>query len=131
MLKQRSFLGLIGLSMITFGIYGIVWYYLMTRDINAVVGDDGKIVSPGLAVVLTMVTCGIYPIIWIYINGNRMKTAGDIKGANIRETGVSYLLWYFVGALIIVGPIVALVKFLKNYNTLVVLYNCKLANSQN
>ncbi len=130
MVKQRSFLGLLFLSMITFGIYGIAWYYLMSRDINTVVGEDGKSVDPGLALVLAIFTFGIYPIIWLYIEGDRMKAAGDTKGANIKDSGVTYLLWMLLGSLIVIGPIVALVKFINNYNTLVVLYNAKLANSQ-
>ena len=131
MVNQRSFLGFLGLSIITFGIYGIVWFYVMTRDINSVVGEDGKKTDPGIATLLAFITCGIYPLIWFYMQGDRMKAAGDAKGANISDTGTIYLLWILLGSFILIGPIVAYVKFLKNYNTLVVLHNAKLANSNN
>ena len=129
MVKQRSLLGLVFLSLITFGIYGVAWYYVMTEDVNTVVGEDGKSINPGITILLCLFTFGIYPIIWLYSQGERMKAAGDLKGANIKETGSSYLLWYFVGSLIIIGPLVALAKFIKNYNILAAIYNANMVKN--
>lgn len=126
MLKTRSFWGYIGLTIITLGIYGLYWVYAMTRDINEITKADNKSTSPGLALLLWLITCGIYPIFWLYILGDRMQQSGVRMGVQVKDSGGTYILWYLLGAFIVVGPFVAIYKLIKNYNNLAVVYNSKL-----
>lgn len=126
MLKQRSLLGFIGLSIITLGIYGLVFVYKMTKDINTLTANNSPETSPGLAVVLYMFTCGIYPLIWYYQQGQKLYDAGTTMGVQVNEKGSSYLLWIILGSFLFgLGPIIALYKFLKNYNNLALIFNNK------
>jgi len=126
MLKQRSFWGYIGLCIITLGIYGLFFVYNMTKDINKVTASDSPETSPGLALVLYMFTMGIYPLIWYYTQGQKMFNTGISKGVPVNEKGSSYLLWIILGSLLFgLGPLIALYKFIKNYNNLALVYNNK------
>lgn len=126
MLKQRSIWGYIGLCIITFGIYGLVFVYKMTKDINALTASDSPETSPGLAVVLFLFTMGIYPLIWYYTQGQKMYNAGASKGVPISDKGSTYLLWIILGSLLFgLGTLIAIAKFIKNYNNLVLVYNNK------
>ena len=59
--KRKSFWKYFGLSIITFGIYSIYFWYKYIQDINKICKDDGK-ESPNYIVVmlLSLVTLGIY-----------------------------------------------------------------------
>jgi hypothetical protein len=66
MIKRRSLLTLILLSFITCGIYGIVFWYNYSDDMNKVCNGDGKQTQNYLIVfLLSFITCGIYPIVWL------------------------------------------------------------------
>ncbi len=130
MLKQRTLLGYIGLTIITLGIYPFYYWCVMTDSINKICAGDGRDTNSGLVLVLCLFTFGIYPMIWLYIQGDRMKSQGDVMGVPIADTGLTYLLWHLLGAFLCgIGPFVAIHKFLKNYNSLVVIYNNKLINN--
>lgn len=132
MLKQRSFWGYIGLCIITLGIYGLVFVFKMTKDINTMTASESPETSPGLALVLYMFTCGIYPLIWYYQQGQKLYDTGMAKGVAVREKGSSYLLWIILGSFLIgLGPLIAIAKFIKNYNNLVVVFNNKVITGAN
>ncbi len=132
MLKQRSFWGYVGLCIITLGIYGWVYVYKMTTDINTITSSDSQETNPGLAVVLYMFTMGIYPLIWYYTQGEKMYNTGMRMGVQVKERGSSYLLWIILGAFLFgLGPLIALAKFIKNYNNLAVVYNNKVITTAN
>ena len=42
MIRKRGLAGLIVLSIITFGIYGLYWIYRLAKDVNAMCEGDGK-----------------------------------------------------------------------------------------
>lgn len=129
MIKSRSIVSYILLTIVTAGIYGFYWIYQIQKDLN-IVCEDGNDTSPGLALVLWLVTCGIYPLVWQYIQGERMKTAGNVKGIPIQESGSTYLLWSILGSLLCgLGPLIAMAKFIKNFNALATVYNQKIINT--
>ena len=76
MIQQRNFVTFLLLNLITCGIYSFYFIYTATRDINTLVGNDGRNVEPSTAVLLTIVTCGFYSYYWYYDQGNRIKAAG-------------------------------------------------------
>lgn len=129
MLKQRSILGYIGLNLITLGFYSIYWVYAMTRDMNQLC-EDGQETSPLVAVILTVVTFGIYSYVWYFQFGNRMQNRGLVQGVQIKESGITYILWMTIGIFLLgLGPIIGMYKFLKNYSNLVTIYNHKLVKN--
>jgi Domain of unknown function (DUF4234) len=76
-MKRRNPLGAwLGLPIITLGIYGLVWYYLVHSELAAF--DRRRPVSAGLAlcsVLLGTLTLGIWPLVtWV-------KLAGHIRNA--------------------------------------------------
>jgi hypothetical protein len=42
MIKKRSLVGVILLSIITLGIYGLYWIHKLAKDVNAICAGDGK-----------------------------------------------------------------------------------------
>lgn len=127
--EDRSFLMLILLSIVTCGIYGIIFYWNLFQDINVVCrpkeNDDSQ-QSPNylIAFLLSIITCGIYFYYWYYKQGNRMQRVGHEYGIVIEENGTTYLLWALLGTLLFgIGPLVVMYLIIKNVNRLSVCFN--------
>ena len=93
--KRRHPLAVWLLTLITFGIYGLVWYYKINREAR----DMGAGTSPGTS--LLAVTLGAFiivpPFVSIYNTGERI--AASQRAAGIAPTCnplVGLLLWIFV-----------------------------------
>lgn len=101
LIKHRSLAKLIILSFITFGIYGIIFWWDYVNDINDVCVCDGK-KSPNYIVVilLSVITFGIYHLIWIYQQGERLKYIAPEYGLDIKQGGKSVLLYSLGGSLV-------------------------------
>lgn len=127
MIKQRSFLTYVLLSICTCGIYSIIFWYMYTEDINEICNGDGH-QSPNylLVILLSIVTCGIYSYIWYYSQGNRLQSAANKCGIEMQENGTTVLLWMLLGALLCgIGFWVASYILIKNMNILADEYNRK------
>lgn len=127
--EDRSFWLLLLLSFVTCGIYGLIFYWNLFRDINVVCrpkeSDDSQ-QSPNylIACLLSIVTCGIYFYYWYYKQGNRMQRAGREYGIEIDENGTTYLLWGLVGTLLLgVGHLFVMYFLIKNTNRLSICFN--------
>jgi hypothetical protein len=90
------------LSIITFGIYGLVWTYSVHDEMKRHTGNG---LGGGLALVISIIFGIATPYIMSSEVGGLYERAGRAKPVS-GATG----LWYFPGALILVGPIVWLVK---------------------
>ncbi len=90
MVKQKNIALCIILSLVTCGIYGIIWFIMLTDDTNTAVGKPGT--SGGMAFVLTLVTCGIYSLYWAYKQGEKLDEAKQAKGIASGNSGIVYLL---------------------------------------
>ena len=77
------------LSLVTCGIYGLIWLAGLNDDINSLSGENGA-TSGGMVVLLSIVTCGIYLLYWYYTAGKRLKT---VTG----ETGSDEILYLVLG----------------------------------
>jgi hypothetical protein len=93
--KRRNPVAVWLLTLITFGIYGLVWYYKINREAR----DMGAGTSPGTS--LLAITLGAFiivpPFISIYNTGDRI--AASQRAAGIAPTCnplVGLLLWIFV-----------------------------------
>lgn len=90
MVKERNIVMCVILSIITCGIYGIIWYISLTDDASFVNEDPSF--SGGKALLLTIITCGIYSIYWNYKMGKTLSEAGYKKNLSISDNSVLYLI---------------------------------------
>lgn len=116
--KRKSFWKYFGLSIITFGIYSIYFWYKYIQDINKICKDDGK-ESPNYIVVmlLSLVTLGIYGWYWKYTQAERLYNAGQQYGIPIREKGSNVLIWAILGVITgMIGEFTAQYILIDNLN---------------
>lgn len=92
MVKNRSIVTALILSVVTCGIYGIYWMAALQNESLAAAKEEGT--SGGMVVVLTIVTCGIYGFYWAYKLGERIDRINGAQGGN---SGVLYLILQFFG----------------------------------
>lgn len=90
------------LYIITFGIYGLYWYYVVHEEMKR---HKGTGLGGGLALLLAFLVGFVMPYITSSEAGELYERRGQIKPVS-GLTG----LWYFPGALILVGPIIWFVK---------------------
>ena len=123
---NRGLVKYILLSLITFGIYGIVVMSQISTDINTIASrNDGKKTMHYclMLFIFSWLTFGIYPLIWYHKLSERI-------GEQLRQRGIGYSFgagtfwgWNVLGILILVGPIVYMSKLLKSMNYLCADYN--------
>ncbi len=131
MIKQRSYITMVLLTLITCGIYGIVFWYNYTDDLNTVCNGDGKQTRNFLiTILLSIITCGIYYWIWVYGVGNRLSTNAPRYGSRFTEDGTTVLLWMIIGSLLCgFGTLYAQYILVKNMNVLAEQYNYIMQNN--
>jgi hypothetical protein len=95
MVKERGIGLAIILTLVTCGIYGLYWMYVLTEEV-AVLSKD-KAFNGGIAVILSLVTCGLYSIYWNYQLGEKIAKAQANKGDAVKDNGVLYLVLSFFG----------------------------------
>ncbi|SFC88934.1 DUF4234 domain-containing protein [Clostridium uliginosum] len=129
MIKKRSFGLLILLSIITLGIYGIIFWYTFNEDVNKICEGEGKPLPNYIIVILlSIITCGIYTFVWSYNIGDKMQRVGNRNSVIISEGGSTILLWMLIGSMLCgLGPFIGMYILVKNMNLLAENYNAKIA----
>ncbi len=85
--KIRNPLGVIGLAIITIGIYAVVWYYKINKEMATIgqsKGTDEAGTSPGLsvlAITLGVLLLFIPPLVSYYKTGVRLRKTEQLTGA--------------------------------------------------
>jgi hypothetical protein len=105
--KIRNPLGVVGLMIITLGIYGLFWYYFVNRelkDFGEAHGTEECGTSPGTS--LLAITLGaliiVPPFVSIYKSFKRMNAASGIAGAGDGfDAGLGLLIWIFISPIAI------------------------------
>ena len=98
---QKNIVTCIILSIVTCGIYGIVWFIDMVNNLNEATGDPAA-KSGGTVFLLGLVTCGIYLFIWLYKAGEQVNIAKSSRGLMVdSNSGVMYLLLGIFGLSIV------------------------------
>ncbi|CCH78970.1 conserved membrane hypothetical protein [Nostocoides japonicum T1-X7] len=100
--KIRSTGVCILLTLVTFGIYPLYWYFSVHDEMKR---HSGQGIGGGLALLITFLGGVVTPFLTSSEIGNLYRSRGlpaPVSGA----TG----LWYFPGAFIVVGPLVWFVK---------------------
>lgn len=121
----RSLVKMIFLSLITFGIYGIVIYCRIAEEINIVASRyDGKRTMSYMGMMmLSPITLGIYSIVWVHKLSNRIGAEVRRRGYDYNFSATDYWLWGVIGSIIIVGPFIYCHKLLKCMNMVNCSYN--------
>lgn len=94
-MRERNIVTCIILSLVTCGIYGIVWFINLTDD--AARANNNPNFSGGTAFLLTLVTCGIYSIYWNYKMGKEIYNAKISKGMSASDQSILYLILSLFG----------------------------------
>ena len=69
------------LTLVTFGIYGLYWFVVMTDEMNRAAGEP-EATSGGMALLFSIITCGIYSIYWAYKMGEKVDRVKGQPGGN-------------------------------------------------
>ena len=126
---NRGLLKYVLLSLITFGIYGIIVKTHISMEIDTVATPrDHKNTLNYLLVVLLLgpITCGIFPLIWYHNLSNRI--GDELKARNLGYAfgAGDFWGWGVLGSLILIGPFVYLHKLLTSRNLINESYNASL-----
>ncbi len=95
MIKEKNIVTNILLSIVTCGIYGIVWFISLTDDVCT--ASDDRSMSGGMAFLLTLITCGIYGYYWAYQMGKLMVKAQEKNNIPVKDNSVIYLILQIFG----------------------------------
>jgi hypothetical protein len=96
--EVRSPAAVIIFTMITCGIYGLVWVFKFSREIKNYLNKEE--VNPGLEVLLCLV-CFPYAIYWSYKFGKLMMEAQQKAGLTVEDNSILYLVLACFGLIII------------------------------
>lgn len=125
---NRGLIKYILLSLITFGIYGLVVMSAVSTDINAIASRyDGKKTMHYCLIffIFTGLTLGIAPIVWYHRVSARIGNELKRRGIAYSFGAGSYWGWNVLGSFIGIGPLIYLHKLLKAMNLLAADYNVK------
>ncbi|MGN0940560.1 MAG: DUF4234 domain-containing protein [Selenomonadaceae bacterium] len=97
-MEKRGIVKAIIFSFITFGIYGVYWFYKLTNEAHQVVGRNTT-ASGGWALLYTFITLGIYYIYWSYKMGESITEAKRMRGMHTSGNDtILYLILSLFGA---------------------------------
>lgn len=122
----RSMLLFILLNFVTCGIYSIVFFSDIGRDINVVSSRrDGKNTMHFCLVyfLLGPLTCGIMYFVWFHSISSRIGDEARARGISTGFGAASFWLWYVLGSLIFVGPFIYLYQLCNTMNMVCSDYN--------
>ncbi len=88
---KRSIGVAILLSIVTCGIYGIIWMIKLNDELNALAGKQGA-TSGGMVFLLTLITCGIYGWFWYYKMGENVDVIKTNSGMPSSNSPILYLI---------------------------------------
>lgn len=95
-IQRKEIVTAILLSLVTCGIYGIIWFISLTNDANTASGEPNQ-TTGGMAFLFTILTCGIYSFYWCYQMGKKMEKAGRRYGKPISDNSILYLVLAIFG----------------------------------
>lgn len=120
---DRKLWKLILLTIPTFGIYNIYFWFQFTSDLNDMNRENRRIKNYILVWFLSILTLGIYRWVWLFYLADRIQVTGEHMGIKIRPGGGTVLGWKLFGSFILIGPFVADYYVIRNMNRLAKEYN--------
>lgn len=121
--EDRKLWKLVLLTIPTFGIYNIIFWFQFTRDINEMNREDRRIKNYILVWCLSILTLGIYRWVWLFYLEDRLQVTGERMGIRIKPGAGTVLSWKLFGSFILIGPFVADYYIIRNMNRLAREYN--------
>jgi len=92
-INKRSIVGCILLSIITLGIYGIYWMYLLVKNTRSIQKDTYSCTEE----VLCLIFVPFYSIYWWYTRGKKVKQSFKENKYTAKGNGVLYLVLAILG----------------------------------
>ena len=96
MIQEKNLVTNIILTIVTFGIYGIIWFINITDDAKTVSKDE-TMQGGGVAFLLTLITCGIYGYYWSYKMGKLINQGKINNNMPEDDKSVLYLILQLCG----------------------------------
>lgn len=121
--ENRKLWKLVLFTIPTFGIYNIVFWFQLTKDLNDISKEEKKIKNYILVLLLSILTCGIYRWVWFFYLADRIQTTGNDMGMKIKPGPGTTLFWMLFGSFILIGPFIADYYVIRNMNRLAKEYN--------
>lgn len=100
MKEEKNIAVAIILTIVTCGIYSIIWVMQINDQVKEFSGDT-NMPSGGIVVLLTIITCGIYGIYWAYQMAKLLETAGQKHNAQISDNSILYIILCLLGLSIV------------------------------
>ena len=129
MKTNRGMVKTILLSLITFGIYGLVVFSGISTDINIIASRyDGKKTMHFclLFFIVAPITAGIAAIVWYHRISNRIGNELARRGIAYKFGAGSFWGWNVLGSLLFgIGPFIYLHKLCKSMNLLNADFNAR------
>lgn len=94
-MQKRNIATCIIFSIITCGIYSMVWLVNLADDVNYLSKKDNP--SGITVLLLSLITCGIYGVYWSYITGNTLDELKREKGIYSNNSGILYIILSLLG----------------------------------
>ena len=122
---NRSVVKLVILTILTLGIYPIIFFIPFSYDLDEVAPkkDRTKTMDFLLAYILSLFTFAIVITVWHYHIATHVNEALEDKKIDSEFGTGDFWLWYFLGTLFLVGPIVYFHKLCRAMNLLCEDYN--------
>lgn len=95
--QVRGFFSFFLLHMVTLGIYNLVWWFKVAKEVNTFLGTERM--SAGKLVFLSPVTCGIYMFIWQLGDGPKIIKEVQAKAGLPQKAPFFVGPWQFQSAL--------------------------------
>lgn len=125
---NRGMVKTILLSIITFGIYNLVFLSSISSDVNLIATRyDGKKTMHFclLFFIVAPITLGIGALVWYHRISARIGNELRRRGIPYKFGAGSFWGWNLLGCLILVGPFIYLYKLCKAMNLLCADYNAR------
>lgn len=100
-IQKRDIAICVILSIVTCGIYGLIWFINIINDLNTA-ANTPEDKSAGMIILLTIITCGIYGYIWLYKAGEKVDSIRQLNGEAPQSSSLLYLLLCIFGLSIVV-----------------------------
>ena len=100
--KERNPFGVWGLGLITLGIYSLVWYYKVNKEMRNAYGINVDPAMTVLALTLGALLLGIPPLVAVYKTGRRIEETQQKAGIQDRISPVASFFLGFVFGLNVV-----------------------------
>lgn len=95
-IKKRNIALYLILSIVTCGLFGLYWEYVLVNDTNTATGNtEGK--NGIVVILLNLITCGIFWWVWVYKAGEGLDAVKVKNGGQGGNRGILYLVLSIFG----------------------------------